>query len=104
MSDCTFCGQSAGLFKSQHEACKDRHEYAPGEIRDLAARAAMNAGELDTFRARVDEIARGGFLNDGEVATAISEGFTRAVNRRWKTACSRRRKTTRSANSWSIAG
>jgi hypothetical protein len=80
MSDCTFCGQPAGIFKSQHEACKDRHEYAPGEIRDLAERAAMNAGELDTFRDRVDEIARGGFLGDGEVATAISEGFTRAVN------------------------
>jgi hypothetical protein len=80
MGDCTFCGESAGLFRKEHPECRSRHDAASGEIRHEAERTALDKALVPGFRLRVEEIARAAYLNDGELATAVSEGFTRAID------------------------
>ena len=40
MGQCSYCGEKAGFFKSQHKACRSRYSYGFQQMVDMAAESA----------------------------------------------------------------
>lgn len=80
MGDCIYCGQPAGLMRSKHSNCQDKHDDALRQISDAVRNSLKAPGALAPLKSTVASLAGGGNLPDAEVRTALARGWTDLVD------------------------
>ena len=79
MGQCSYCGEKAGLFRSQHKACGSRHSYGFQQMVDMAAEAATRSDFNEaTLRSSLAGIAKQSYASD-DIDVAIARGWARSV-------------------------
>ncbi|TAK99421.1 MAG: hypothetical protein EPO08_16480 [Rhodospirillaceae bacterium] len=81
MANCKFCGQAAGMFRSEHDECRSLHLNAASKISQTVV-WAFNAPDISTeeLRRQVGSVAEAGFLDVPQCRDAIVKGWSEAVN------------------------
>ena len=79
MGQCSYCGEKAGFFKSQHKACRSRYSYGFQQMVDMAAEAATRSDFNEaTLRSSLAGIASQSYASD-DIDAAIARGWARSV-------------------------
>ena len=79
MGQCSYCGEKAGLFRSQHKACRSRYSYGFQQMVDMAAEAATRSDFNETsLRKSLAGIANQSYASD-DIDVAIARGWARSV-------------------------
>lgn len=76
MADCKYCKKPAGMLKSEHPECAQKHAAAKAEIVSLVARSPAELG----LRAQIDSLAAAGFIDSVELNAAMLRGWGTAVH------------------------
>jgi hypothetical protein len=79
MGLCRYCHQPAGLFRSQHPFCSERHQQAVAKINSILARALNYTTPADVLWGRVEYFASGGFIDEQELESLVISALTTAV-------------------------
>ena len=79
MGDCKFCGKPAGFLKSEHRACKKRHQQGKAAIIQLVATAPAR-GDMERLTERVNETAWSSYIDPNDVTPLLAAGFKQAVD------------------------
>ena len=79
MGQCSYCGEKAGFFKSQHKACRSRYSYGFQQMVDMAAEAATRSDFNETtLRSSLAGIASQSYASD-DIDAAIARGWAQSV-------------------------
>jgi hypothetical protein len=62
MGMCSYCGRSAGLFRSKHAECETKHKQGWSEMARLAMQAVSGQVSLDTVEPTLTEIAHRSYI------------------------------------------
>jgi hypothetical protein len=79
MGECTFCGQSAGLLRSEHEECKQRNAHAEREIWDLALKLPFDPESLGLAPATIQRISKDGLVPNVRVRELLVAAWENAA-------------------------
>ncbi len=77
MGSCRYCGKSAGVLSTVHQACVVAHNQASTKIPQLVA---SWTGDAATLVRVVRDAGRVGLLNPSELNAAISEGLNNMID------------------------
>jgi hypothetical protein len=80
MGDCKFCGKPAGLLKSQHKECRQKHDTAAGKLRDFFVKALDSPIEAARFRQLADAVARENYIQEPEFRKLTSSGLSSMID------------------------
>jgi hypothetical protein len=58
MGRCTYCGKSAGLFRSEHSECRAQHDQGYKQITQIFDGLLNNAATVEQLRDRAADAAR----------------------------------------------
>jgi hypothetical protein len=81
MGDCKFCGKPAGLLRSEHADCEQRHENGKNEITAAISQALSSSDSLEGLQSRLVDVAQRSYISDDERQRLIVQGWTNAVDR-----------------------
>src|SRR5688572_12394728 len=81
MGICKFCGQGAGLFRSQHSDCEQKYENGKLDLRALIAGAFDSAVVSDSLQDQVKAIGEASYISETERRALLVEGWDAAVER-----------------------
>jgi hypothetical protein len=79
MGRCTYCGKSAGLFRSEHSECRAQHDQGYKQITQIFDGLLNNAATVEQLRDRAADVARTHFIPESELRSLMTEGFKKAV-------------------------
>jgi hypothetical protein len=79
MSVCTFCGKSAGLLRTSHQECRDRHDLVAGKIPEFFVRALDSSLLPTRFHELCVEAARSGYIQEDELRRLAIKGIEALV-------------------------
>lgn len=81
MGKCVYCGESAGLFRRRHRACRQRADQATAKIEALCVNAALHEEDLESLPAAIRTAGEAANLAmpDSEVRDIIAVGWGAAV-------------------------
>lgn len=77
MANCTFCGKTAGWFRTKHSDCEDRYVAGLESIQAAAQNVATGAAQVDVLHSA---------LKDAEQARVASSESRAAIVRGWEAA------------------
>lgn len=80
MGACIYCGCAAGLFRRQHEICRQRHDDTENKILDFFAKALTSLISPLRFRELTEQLARASYIRDAEYRQIILRGFSSFVD------------------------
>jgi hypothetical protein len=81
MGLCIYCGRPAGLFRKQHAACKEQHDYALARIPDFLPKFLDSDLPADRFCELLQEGAKASFIDKTELSQAVARGISNAIDR-----------------------
>jgi hypothetical protein len=81
MGDCKFCGKPAGVLRSKHAECEERHENGKNEITAAISQALSPSGSLDALQSGLVDIAQRCYVSADERQRLFVQGWTSAVDR-----------------------
>ena len=84
MGNCRFCGQSAGVLKSQHKDCRQKHDTAARKLPDFFVKALENPIDPSRFRSATDAIARDNFISETELRQLTIRGLSSMIEHAFK--------------------
>ena len=76
MGNCKYCGQSAGLFKSVHKECQEKHAKSANKIISFISEAYLRKTDLKSIEDNITQIAASCFMNDHDKTDLIIKGWT----------------------------
>ncbi len=81
MGKCIYCGNSAGLFRKQHQECAQRTEQATATIEGLCVGAALHGDDIESLPAEIRTAAEAAnvAMPDSELRNVIAAGWGSAV-------------------------
>ena len=80
MSDCIYCGQSAGFLKSKHQGCEMNHETGSLQIIDSIKSAIMSNSDFYKLENDIKNIASKIYIKSSELNNLYTKGFDNAVD------------------------
>ena len=80
MGDCKYCGQPAGLFRTKHKACQEKHDTGWAQMLALARDAASGKANLEEMTPALTSIAAASFIPPEQVQEATVAGWEGAVD------------------------
>ena len=84
MGNCRFCGQPAGLLKSQHKECRQKHDTAAGKLPEFFVKALENPIETSRFREIADAIAHDNYIREAELRQLSILGLSSMIEHAFK--------------------
>lgn len=79
MGNCKYCGESAGLFKSEHEACKEKFQEGKEKIIEKVRTAVFTDLNHQALKTKIEFIAGNSYINNEVLKTCIIKGWETAV-------------------------
>jgi hypothetical protein len=80
MGTCSFCGKNAGLFRSEHQECRQRHDDAIARTPELFTRVLTDQVEPEIFRGLMRDLAASAHIRDDEYHTLVCRGFAKMTD------------------------
>lgn len=80
MADCKFCGQSAGLLRSQHKECASLHTQSQDNVRQVVAQCIQSGGDAKHIASSVLPLTRQGLIPADEINDLLVDGWAMAVD------------------------
>ena len=81
MGQCSYCGEKAGLFRSQHKACRSRYSYGFQQMVDMSAESATGIDFNEaSLRKSLAGIAKQSYASNEDIDVAIARGWARSVH------------------------
>lgn len=80
MGNCKYCGQPAGLLRSQHRECAATHDAGWQKMIATAEQAALRQGDISSLHANISSIAAHSFFPPEQVKEALIRGWEQAVS------------------------
>ena len=80
MGTCIYCGKSAGLFRHQHKACRERHDNVETKIVDFFTEALTSSISPLRFRELIEDLTRSAFIRDEDFRHLILLGFSALID------------------------
>src|SRR5258708_20328670 len=80
MGACQFCGQKAGLFRSQHANCAAKHALAVEKIPTFFEQALASTVPASRFRGLVDDLAATHYVSAAQTTALAVTGIARMVD------------------------
>ena len=81
MGQCKYCGDNAGLFRSQHKACRSRYSYGFQQMVDMSAESATGIDFNEaSLRKSLAGIAKQSYASNEDIDVAIARGWARSVH------------------------
>lgn len=81
MGTCRYCGGSAGLFSSEHNECKEKHDQAPGLLARWAEEALGGRMAMQTFASRLHLLQQDYYLRQEEIRPVVAAAMSKAGER-----------------------
>jgi hypothetical protein len=75
VSRCVHCGESSGLLRREHAACRERHDSAVGQFPGFFVKYLASPMPPDKFRALADDVAAGAYIRGEEFKTVCAGGI-----------------------------
>lgn len=75
MSDCIYCGKSAGLFKEKHKECESTFQEGNNNILELISAYLKNEAPLEDFQNRLNEICPKSYISEEVKKETILKGL-----------------------------
>jgi hypothetical protein len=66
MGTCSFCGKSAGIFRSEHKECRQRHDEAVERMPAFFLKAFNDQVEPEIFHGLMIDLATAAHIEDDE--------------------------------------
>jgi len=79
MAKCTYCGEGAGWFRSQHKECAEAHKLAVDNIATAVRNGLVNGLDATAIRPEVESHATKGRVATAALSIAIGSGIAHAV-------------------------
>jgi hypothetical protein len=79
MAHCKYCGESAGLFKNEHEACKEKFQKGKEKITSSVHDSVFTKTDLGILDKDIKKIAKDSFVSGGKIRSCIIKGWETAV-------------------------
>ena len=79
MGDCAFCGQSAGLLRSQHKECAALNAQSQDKVRHAVAQCIQTGSDASHITSRILPLARQGFVPAKSLNDLLVDGWALAV-------------------------
>lgn len=79
MPSCIHCGESSGLLRREHAACRERHDSAVGQFPGFFVKYLASPMPPDKFRALAEDVAAGAFIRGEEFKTVCASGIEAMV-------------------------
>ena len=79
MGKCTFCGQSAGLLRSQHKECAALNAQSQDKVRQAVAQCIQTGGDASCITSSVLTLARQGFVPAKSLNDLLVDGWAIAM-------------------------
>jgi hypothetical protein len=80
MGDCKYCGKPAGLLRSVHKECQNKHDSGKAEIVSLVKAAAHDSSITGSLKTASEGIAEKHFIDKSDVPAVVIEGWEKAVD------------------------
>jgi hypothetical protein len=77
---CVHCGESAGLLRREHAACRERHDSAVAQFPGFFVKYLASPMPPDKFRALADEVAGGAYIRGDEFKTVCASGLSAMID------------------------
>jgi len=79
MARCKYCNKSAGLWRSMHPECRDRHDRAVALIPDFFRKLLKSDLPVDRFQDLLQKAAEASFVPPDEVASLVGIGLSKLI-------------------------
>lgn len=80
MGRCIYCGENAGLLRSVHLTCLEKHEAGWQQMVSVATQAAMGAsGDLEGLTSDLEKLAKSNYVPTSNISAALVEAWEKAV-------------------------
>ncbi|MGI6548799.1 MAG: hypothetical protein ACOX4Q_02010 [Syntrophomonadales bacterium] len=80
MGNCIYCGQPAGLLRSKHRECAEKHDNGWKQMIDTAKEAAIGNRDRSGLQSALRQVAQKSFIPLDQVQEAIIAGWEDAVD------------------------
>jgi hypothetical protein len=80
MAQCSYCGRPAGLFRTQHEPCSERHARALALIPDYLSKLLPSSVPAERFGTLINEVAASCFVAPTSLNAVLAERISRFVS------------------------
>jgi len=80
MARCIYCGKSAGIFRTKHEKCHERHERAVALVPGFFAKFLESNLPVDRFHHLLQNAAEASFVKQEEMKALATTGISQMVN------------------------
>jgi hypothetical protein len=81
MSDCKYCGKSAGFLKSEHADCRKKYDAGLKVMSQLALEAAYSGNNLLSLDKELTQVAEESFIPKSKVKEIIIHGYSAAIDK-----------------------
>ncbi len=79
MGVCKYCGQSAGLLKSQHKECETKHHDNFAQMVNLTKEAIVENKDFPHLNSQLIHLSKSGYVSKNEIKQAVLCGWSNAV-------------------------
>jgi hypothetical protein len=76
---CVHCGESSGLLRREHAACRERHDSAVAQFPGFFVKYLASPMPPDKFRALADDVAAGAYIRGDEFKTVCAGGISAMI-------------------------
>lgn len=80
MGKCTFCGEPAGILRTSHKECRQRHEQGESEIISLVSRSGLEMEDLNNLQSSIEQVAENSYIDQQTLYALIVNGWEKAVD------------------------
>ncbi len=81
MGKCIYCGKPAGFLRRYHRECREKHDRAAGNIRDLLVAFFNDGGDIGDVVKLARETVQNGYIRDDEFFRLVFETWKLLVER-----------------------
>lgn len=79
MGKCKYCGRDAGLFRSQHHECEQRHISGIARIRGILANCFRQNEDFYLYQKEINEICREAYISEEVCSNIYCECFDAGI-------------------------
>lgn len=80
MGNCKYCGQPAGVLRTKHRECAQKHDQGWSQMIHLAAQSARGQGDKTGLEADLTRLASNSYIPAERVRDAIIAGWEQVVS------------------------
>jgi hypothetical protein len=79
MSNCKYCGESAGFLKSAHKECEIKHNNGLEQIVNKISKTIQNEGDFGFLDKDIESIQKDSYISDNEKEDCLIKAFDQTV-------------------------